>query len=208
MTIKDSIANSINDYVSNKGSTATQRIVELALNRQVIVFTHRISMLTGISETSQRLGVQHKENYIRSTRKGKGVPDLAEIYRGSVKSHLNKIQSRLKEIKRLDPDSSLYNDAVGRQCQQFRICIERSVEDVLLLGMVHRFERRIMTNGKVMKLTMITEKDCKLVDDMMTKYSFTEHSQPIDSPPVDIDIDELNNDITVFIQWINDYQKR
>ena len=112
------------------------------------------------------------------------------------------------EIKKKDPDSPEFVDAVGRQCQQFRICIERSVEDVLLLGMVHRFERRIMTKDKVKRLTKITDEDCKLVDAMMTKYSFTEHSQPADSPPIEIGIDELNNDISAFVQWITDYQNR
>ncbi len=192
----------------NYESAATRRIVELARSRQVIVFTHRISMLTGIEEICKSLDVQHKENYIRSTLRGKGVPDLSDIYRGSVKKHLSGIQSRLSEIKMKDPDSSEFIDAVGRQCQQFRICIERSVEDVLLLGILHRFERRIMTKDKVNRLTKITDEDCKLVDDMMTKYSFTEHSQPVDSPPVGISIDELNADISAFIQWIGDYNKR
>lgn len=192
----------------NYESTATQRIVEIALERQVIVFTHRISMLTGIEETCQRFGVQHKENYIRSTANGKGVPDFPDVYRGDVKKHLNGIKTRIAEIKTMDSDSSGYNDALGKQCQQFRICVERSVEDVLLQGMVHRFERRIMTNGKVTKLTRMTMEDCKLVDSMMTKYSFTEHSQPIDSPPVKISAEELNCDIEGYLRWINDYRKR
>lgn len=192
----------------NYESAATRRIVELARNRQVIVFTHRISMLTGIEETCQRLGVQHKENYIRSTAKGKGVPDLADIYRGDVKKHLTGMLGRIREIKAMDPDSLVYSDAIGKQCQQFRICVERSVEDILLNGIVHRFERRIMTNGKVNKLTKITDKDCSFVDDMMTKYSFTEHSQPIDSPPVEITIEELSKDISAYIAWITEYRKR
>ena len=74
--------------------------------------------------------------------------------------------------------------------------------------MVHRFDRRIMTKDKVTKLTKITDNDCRIVDGMMTKYSFTEHSQPSDSPSVDIDIDDLINDINAFIEWINDYNKR
>ena len=34
----------------------------------------------------------------------------------------------------MDVDSAEYNDCIGRVCQQFRICVERSVEDVLLFG--------------------------------------------------------------------------
>lgn len=192
----------------NYETAATQRIVEIARERQVIVFTHRISMLTGIEEACQRLSVQHSENYIRSTARGKGVPDFVDVYRGDVKKHLTGIQQRILAIKKLDPDSSEYKDAVGKQCQQFRICVERSVEDILLQGMVHRFERRIMTNGKLTKLTRITDADCAFVDSMMTKYSFTEHSQPSDSPPIEIDIDDLNKDIGDYINWISEYRKR
>ena len=65
-----------------------------------------------------------------------------------------------------------------------------------------------MTKDKVTKLTKITDNDCRIVDGMMTKYSFTEHSQPADSPSVDIDVDDLINDINAFIEWINDYNKR
>ena len=50
--------------------------------------------------------------------------------------------------------------------------------------------------------------DCKIVDSMMSKYSFAEHSQPIDSPPVQISIAELSFDIDNYLNWINDYNKR
>ena len=65
-----------------------------------------------------------------------------------------------------------------------------------------------MTNGKLTKLTRITDADCAFVDSMMTKYSFTEHSQPSDSPPIEIDIDDLNKDIGDYINWISEYRKR
>ncbi len=165
-------------------------------------------MLTGIEEACHRLGVLYKENHIRSANKGKGVPDFADIYRGDVKKHLTGIQGRIKKIKEIESDSPEYSDAIGRQCQQFRICVERSVEDILLQGMVRRFDRRIMTNGKVNKLTRITAEDCQIVDAMMTKYSFTEHSQPIDSPPIEINIDDLSVDISRYIDWIGSYCKR
>ena len=189
-------------------TAATKRIVELARKRQVIVFTHRISLLTGIEEACQELGVHNKENYIRSTRKGKGVADLPDIYRGKLKAQLTGIQNRIKSIKLLDPDSPEYIDAVSKQCQQFRICVERSVEDILLQGMVRRFDRRIMTNGKVEKLTRITDDDCSIVNAMMTKYSFTEHSQPADSPQIEIGVEELNVDIGAYIKWISDFNKK
>lgn len=192
----------------NYESSATRRIVALAKTRQVIVFTHRISLLVGISEECERTGVAFAEHHIRGTQKGKGCPDFEDVFRGKLKEQLDGIRRRIAEIKITDPDSHEYIDAVGRICQQFRICIERSVEEVLLLGMVRRFERRIMTNNKVTKLTQITPEDCNMVDNMMTKYSFTEHSQPTDSPDIEVDLADLDNDVEVFSAWIKQYNKR
>lgn len=108
----------------------------------------------------------------------------------------------------MDADSAEYNDCIGRVCQQFRICVERSVEDVLLLGIVRRFHRNIRTNDMVTKLPAITEQDCKMVDDMMTKYSFVEHSQPSDILPLQYTIEEIENDIQAFMTWITEYSKK
>ena len=182
---------------------ATREIVRLATERQVIVFTHRISLLVGMKEACKNAGIPFSDHYIRSTKKGNGLPDFEDEYTGDLKAQLNGLKNVIRNIENRDPDSREYNDAIWRACQTFRKCVERSVEDILLLGMVHRFDRRIMTNGKVMKLTRLTVDDVKIIDDMMTKYSFTEHSQPIDSPPVQIDISELGSDIQLIIASSN-----
>ena len=64
------------------------------------------------------------------------------------------------------------------------------------------------TNNMVTKLPAITEQDCKMVDDMMTKYSFVEHSQPSDILPLQYTIEEIENDIQAFITWITEYLKK
>ena len=192
----------------NYEESATKRIVEIAKSRQVIVFTHRISLLVGMSEVCKAKGVPMNEIHIRSTARGKGLPDFKDLYHGKLGAQLNGLKERVHEAKKKDIDSEEYADCIGRICQQFRICVERSVEDVLLLGMVRRFDRRIMTNNKVMKLTAITEEDCKIIDDMMGKYSFSEHSQPADSLVLQYSIDEIEQDISSFSQWIAQYNKR
>lgn len=188
--------------------SATKRIVKLAKERQVIVFTHRISLLVGISEACETNGVTMKEVHIRSAVKGKGVPDFEDIYHGNVKAQLNGLKGRLSQAKKMDEDSAEYRDCIGRICQQFRICVERSVEDVLLLGIVRRFHRNIRTNNMVTKLPAIEEKDCKIVDEMMTKYSFIEHSQPSDALVLQYTVDEIESDIQNYIDWISEYSKK
>ena len=192
----------------NYEESATKRIVEIANSRQVIVFTHRISLLVGMSEACAAGNVPIKELHIRSTLSGKGLPDFEDVYHGKVKGQLGGLKDKLSRAKKMDADSAEYNDCIGRVCQQFRICVERSVEDVLLLGIVRRFHRNIRTNNMVTKLPAITKQDCKMVDDMMTKYSFVEHSQPSDILPLQYTIEEIENDIQAFMTWITEYNKK
>jgi hypothetical protein len=138
---------------------------------------------------------------------GKGVPDFTDAYNGKVDKQLNGLVERIREIQEMDPYSREYQDACSRVSQQLRICVERSVEDILLQQMVKRFSRRIMT-GKLMRLDRITSDDCNMIDSMMTKYSFNEHSQPEDSPLIQMDLAETTADIKAFVAWIKEYNKK
>lgn len=193
------------DY--NYEEAATRRIVELARERQVIVFTHRISLLVGLGEVCEASDIPFTDLYIRGTNLGKGVPDFTDAYHGKVDKQLNGLVERIREIQNMDPYSREYQDACSRVSQQLRICVERSVEDILLQQMVKRFSRRIMT-GKLMRLDRITSDDCNMIDSMMTKYSFNEHSQPEDSPLIQMDLDETTADIKAFVAWIKEYNKK
>ena len=187
---------------------ATKRIVELAKTRQVIVFTHRISLLVGIKERCEECGVHLDENHIRSSYKGKGAPDFEDVFYGKIPNQLNGLLDRIAQVKKKDRDSEEYLDSIGRICQQFRICVERSVEEVLLFGMVKRFSRRIKTDGLVVKLPKIAASDCDMIDKMMTKYSFMEHSQPTDAPVAYFDIDEIQDDVSNFKKWAQEFKNK
>ena len=193
------------DY--NYEEAATKRIVELARERQVIVFTHRISLLVGLSEVSETSGIPFTELFIRGTNLGKGVPDFTDVYHGKIDNQMNGLIERVKSIQKMDPYSREYADACSRVSQQLRICVERSVEDILLQQMVKRFSRRIMT-GKLMRLDRITSDDCAMIDSMMKKYSYNEHSQPEDSPLIKMDLDDTISDIQKFVSWIKEYNKK
>ena len=194
------------DY--NYEDAATKRIVELAQSRQIIVFTHRISLLVGIKDLCESEGVLCQEIRIRSAYKGKGVPDFEGNYYGKIPNQLNEMLGRIGSIRKQDPDSIEYQDAIGRICQQFRICVERTVEDELLFGMVKRFSRRIRTDGLIQKLPAITKDDCAIIDSMMMKYSFMEHSQPSETPPQYFGIDEIHSDIKAYADWLSDFRNR
>ncbi len=192
----------------NYEERAIKRIVELAKVRQVILFTHRISVLVGLRECCKNNNVNLFENHIRSTSNGKGMPDIKDAYHGKIRTQLENLRLIVQATAKMEEDSYEYRASVSRISQQLRICVERSVEEVLLMRMVQRFDRRIMTNNKVTKLTQITDEDCNMIDTMMTKYSFTEHSQPADSATLEMDLEEVEGDIAGFITWIKEYEKK
>ena len=59
-----------------------------------------------------------------------------------------------------------------------------------------------------MRMDRITEYDCAIIDSMMTKYSFGEHSQPDDSGLIAMDLDDAIKDIDEFLKWIKEYNKK
>ncbi len=191
----------------NYEDAAAKRIVDLSKERQVIVFTHRISLLVSLGEKCEKSGVSFSEHHIRGAQNGKGIPDYGETYHGKLIPQLNGLINRIRETKAMTPDTHEYIDSCSRISQQLRICVERSVEDVLFQQMVRRFNRRIMT-GKLLKMDRITSSDCKIIDDMMTKYSFDEHSQPEDSGIITMNLDEVITDISDFVKWIKEYNKK
>ena len=75
------------------------------------------------------------------------------------------------------------------------------VEIELLADVIHRHRRMIITKDKLTILTDIVQEDCKLLDDMMTKYSRYEHAQSAEAP-VELPLpDELSEDIANLKKW-------
>lgn len=187
---------------------ATKRIVEMAQTRQVIVFTHRLSLLVGLSTCCKEMSVAFKECHIRAGSKYKGLPDFEDLYHGKIKSQLSGILDAIAQIKKKDEDSEEYQHAIDTEYKRFRILVERSVEDVLILKSVQRFDKQIRTQGLIKKLANIRVEDCEIIESMMTKYSYFEHSQPRDSAPVIVDIEDFKKDVEAFRVWVTEYNKR
>lgn len=87
------------------------------------------------------------------------------------------------------------------------ILIERTVEKILLNGLVERFRRSVQAQ-QIKSLAKITVDDCSTVEDMMTKYSRFEHSQSDELPGTLPSVDELSADLDVVITWIDGFKKR
>ncbi|MFC5526068.1 AAA family ATPase [Rhodanobacter ginsengisoli] len=198
-----------------------QRLIELAKIRQVIVFTHRLSLACILRDAYKRYAATQK-----STGDGKAI-SLREVVlcriekrigltaglntlSGSIPQGLESLLSRVKQakVKEEGGDYAGYQSDVKSICSDMRMLCERSVEEVLLLGIVTRFKRGINTKDKLHPLTKISPEDCSFVDDLMTKYSVYEHSQSSELPSTPPALDELKGDIEALKSWSAEFKKR
>lgn len=194
------------------------RLVELAQTRQVIVFTHRLSLVSLVdaaikknSDNSNNSGVTHKIQTLRRLDKAAGIlatqsardtkPDKA------VNKLLNEALPQLRK-QQIQGDADAYDFAAKSVCSDFRIIVERTVETILINEIVMRFRREINTKGKLRKLIGITTEDCELIDDLMTRYSVFEHSQSDELPNTPPELIDLENDIKSLADWIKSFKER
>ncbi|SDF26813.1 hypothetical protein [Dyella sp. 333MFSha] len=188
------------------------RLVELAASRQVIVFTHRISLgvlISGAAEQRKDDGGSKVSVHIASIdRDGNeaGVPASIDVFAVRPKTGLDELLKRVTESKALDLD--LRKLVLKASCSNFRILVERSIEDHLCSKVIVRFRRSITTLERLPKLAAIDIGDCRVLDHMMTKYSAFEHSQAYETPVWLPDADELITDIQAMTLWIADFDKR
>jgi hypothetical protein len=198
------------------------RLVDLAKSRQVIVFTHRLSLLTLLDSAVKRLKDQadleknpapvvlHVES-VRRMGKQAGMALQLSVRDAKPKSAVNRLRDEfIPQLRKMqeDGDVAAYEERVKGVCSDFRILIERCVEDVLLNAVLLRFRRSVQTQGRIGALAKIEAKDCALVDDLMTRYSAFEHSQPEELPATCPELDELSSDVIALATWIEEFSKR
>ncbi len=190
---------------------AARRLIALCGSRQVIVFTHRLSLLALLEEAAKSADVEPRVICLRSESWGTGEPGETPIFAKKPQSALNSIKNeRLSNARKvLEEDGrSEYEPIAKSICSDIRILIERLIENDLLADVVQRFRRSVQTMGKLHKLANINADDCKLLDGFMTKYSRYEHSQPAEAPVPIPDPDEIENDLKAIIEWLNDFNNR
>lgn len=92
-------------------------------------------------------------------------------------------------------------------CSDFRKVVEQGIGQDLLSGIVSRFGREIFSL-KLPRLYAMTQEDITLFDDMMTKYSYQEHSQPVEAPINLPDIADIEADVKKMQDWAKAYSNR
>jgi len=191
--------------------SVVQRLVRLAEDRQVIVFTHRVSLLVLLQECSKREGREPKVTCVRCEPWGTGEPGDTPLFAKKPDRALNALlNEHLAKARKAHAEEgqAVYAPLAKAICSDFRILLERMIECELLADVVQRFRRAVNTQGKLGKLARITAEDCKFFNDLMTKYSRYEHSQPDEAPVAPPTPDELKTDMEALQDWRTDFIAR
>lgn len=198
-----------------------ERLVDLSKSRQVIVFTHRLSLLALLDSAVSKLSEQaelekkpavklHVETLRRLGRQA-GLTSTISVRDGKPTASLSRMRGEtLPALKKLYEASDVenYDQKAEHFCTDFRILMERIVEDVLLNTVITRFRRSIVTKGKLGSLARITPEDCAFIDDLMTRYSVFEHSQSSELPSNPPDLSVLEKDVKALAEWAKEFKSR
>jgi ABC-type cobalamin/Fe3+-siderophores transport system ATPase subunit len=188
-----------------------ERLIDLSRTRQVIVFTHRLSLLSMLTDVSNKSSIKPTEICLRSEPWGNGEPCETSYFAKRPDKALNNLKdNRLYNANKVyhEKGQHEYNFLAKGICSDFRILVESAIEHILLSEVILRFRRNVVTKGKIEKLSKIELADCKLLDAMMTKYSKYEHSHSQETPVELPKPDEVEDDITKVIDWIKEFRIR
>jgi hypothetical protein len=186
------------------------RLVQLASERQVIVFTHDIVFLTYLVGYCEAQGIQPRQSYLHRgpSQPGEcidGVPWEAMKVSKRIGLLKNWLQAAEATYGRQGRDA--YEPEARRIYERLREAWEHAVEEVLLNGVVIRFSREIHTQ-QLNTLTDITEDDIRTINHGMTKASQFLHDQaaaaaePVPGP------DELRSDVNSLETWVSQVRQR
>jgi len=187
------------------------RLVGLSKSRQVIVFTHRLSLLALLEDAAEKAAIKCRLVSVQREAWGTGEPSEPPLPAQKPKAALNSlIEQWLPKAKQVwaEQGKALYQVEAKALCSDIRITIERLIENDLLADVVQRFRRPINTMGKLEKLARIKPVDCAFLDSMMTKYSRYEHAQPYEAPVPLPEPDDLAEDLKNLKAWLNEFTSR
>ena len=185
-------------------------LAEMATERQVIVFTHRLSMLSLLEDVSKKVGNSCNVICLRKQPWGAGEPSETPIFAQRPTRALNSLLSRANSAKKtFNYEGWEDYEILGKGItSEMRIVLEKIVEKDLLADVVSRFRRDIHTKNKLNKVSKITPEDCNFIDEFMTKYSKFEHSQSEELPVSLPEPNELIEDIETIKLWLDNFNKR
>lgn len=190
------------------------RLVKLSDERQVIVFTHRLNFVqlldASLKEHAKRTqSIDYKIIELRNAPLGE---PMAPTFNGTIrmdKALNNMRNSDLSCIKKLykQNEYEVADRLLHSLCSSLRNIVEQGVEMVLLSQVVTRFDYSVKTL-RLRYLHAINDDDISIFEEMMTKYSFYDHSHSVERQIELPKVEDVENDIIKLQNWYSDFTAR
>lgn len=189
------------------------RLSQLGQTRQVIVFTHDVAFMLLLDEACKAIkdpGPTPTQFRLISRNEGQtglchatppaNVMPLDKVLDG-MKTHLGNVKFHHER-----GDQDAWRREVVSFQDQLRIAWERAVEDVVG-PVIRRLQRKVDTTGLI-KLTVLTDADCKSMRDAFGRCSALMHSQPGELNPQLPTPSAIEAEIDALKHWIDDIRSR
>ena len=188
------------------------RLMELAKTRQVIIFTHRLSLIALIEATIKKQNnIKHTVLSLRRLDKVSGILARHNLRDAKPDKAINVIHNEIiPKLRNLQDaaDADGYDFAVKSACTDFRIVLERTIEYILLNDVIARFRRDVMTKGKLHVVAKVKVEDCDYLDLLMSTYSTYEHSQADELPQIPVELAVFEQDVIQLVAWMEEFKTR
>jgi energy-coupling factor transporter ATP-binding protein EcfA2 len=187
-----------------------ERIVKLASERQVIVFTHDVFFVVRLLEEARPQKIAASTCMLVKYPIGAGVvtgdvPWEAKKFTALVGALKDQCQTARAEAAKGSLDA--FGTLLSQICRDLRKTIERAVEEVLLREIVMRYRRQVHVSN-LRQLDAIEKDDLELLDRLMTRYSSPQHSQTPESRVPPPSIDQVERDIEALDAWARAFRKK
>jgi energy-coupling factor transporter ATP-binding protein EcfA2 len=186
-----------------------KRLAQLSQARQVIVFTHRLSLVGFLEKYAEKYNINTELLCLSRYVTGE-IADLPIDLKRTDRAVNELANARLAAARKAlaQQGDEGYEKEAKALCRDIRTLMERVVETDLLNEVLKRYSPEINTKGRIHSLANITRADCEFIDEYMTKYSRYEHSQP-DEAPVELPMpDEIDSDLKNISKFIESIRKR
>lgn len=185
-----------------------KRLAKLCESRQVIVFTHRLSLVAFLEKYAAKHEIKPKVLCLSRYIPGE-ITDLPINLKKTDKAAHSLLNERLAAARRAYAKGDMdYEKEATVLCHDIRVLLERVVEMDLMNEVVRRFNPEVSTKGKIHALAKITNADCDFIDGYMTKYSRYEHSQSEEAPLPLLRPDEIEADLNAIGSFIKTLRER
>lgn len=179
-----------------------ERLVKLAVTKQVIIFTHDISFFSKLTHFAKVFNISSTQTTIRKIGDTIGVvsPDLPWITQ-KISDRVKYLRNALVRLAKLEKEGKEdeYSMMIKGWYGLLREAWERCVEERLFKGVIERFSGEIHT--KPLERVEITSELVAMINEGMTQASNWVHDQAMGLNPPIPDVKKAEKDFELLVEF-------